>query len=105
MRRLSGRVDDGLRLNFGYKLQNALAIPDVEIVMRVVADICSKAIQRPAGIAFGPEEYSSFVVVDTKNAEPITGQMKAYFGPNQPAGAGNERFSFQRDSLAYKGWV
>ena len=100
-------MDDGIRLDFRHEVQNARAVADVEIVMRVASNVRPKTVQRPACIALGSEENSSFIVVDTKDPKPVAGQMQAYFGPNQPTGACNERFLFQKASLAYGGlrWV
>lgn len=96
MRWLGRGMNNRIWLNFGHEVQNALPVADVEIVMRVVGDVRSEAVQRPTGIAFRSEKDRPLVVVDTENAEAVSRQVQANFRADQPARAGDEGFFIQR---------
>lgn len=99
MRRLRGGMDDGIGFDFGNKLQNALPVSNVDIVVGVVRDTAPQAVQGPACVTLGTEENGPFIVVDTKNLKAVTSQMQAHFGPDQSTGAGNERFLFHKETV------
>lgn len=96
VRWLGSGMDNRIWLNFGHEVQNALPVADVEIVMRVVGDVRSEAVQRPTGIAFRSEKDRPLVVVDAEDAEAVSREVQANFRADQPARAGDEGFFIQR---------
>lgn len=80
MRGLRGCMNDRVRSNFGYEAQHAWAIPDIDLEMRVIGDVRSQPLKRPARIAFGPEKDRSLVVIDAKYPETMPREMEADLG-------------------------
>ena len=98
--RLRGRMHDDVRFDCGHQLQQRGAVANVDVEMRVAGDTCAQALERPAGVSFGPEENGALVVIDAEDPESPARQIAADFGSDQPAGACNESgFVSQENSL------
>jgi len=88
MRRLRSRMDDDVGLDFSYRPENAVTVPDVRLEVSVIGDVGPEPIERPPGVALRPKENGSLVVIYSEDPEAVLSQMKADFRSDQAARAG-----------------
>lgn len=83
-------MNDDIRFDIGDKLQDCIAIPNVDVEMVVARDRATKALESPTGISLRPEEDRPLVVIDAEYLEAFARQMSAYFRSDKAAGAGDK---------------
>lgn len=64
---LSCRMNNCVWLYFFEKIENALAIADIEFMMMKVLDLAGKAMLVPASISLGAEEGGALIVINAMN--------------------------------------
>ena len=88
---LGGGVDDGVRLEAGNEVEDALAVADVEFVVGEVLELGSETFLVPTGVALGPEEDSTLVVVHTVDMPAELVEVTADFAADEAGGAGHNK--------------
>jgi hypothetical protein len=84
---LSCGVHDGVRLDLLEEIEYSLAVADVELMVNETLDLAFKTVLVPTGIAFGTEENSPLVVIDTVNFPTFSREIKANLGADQTRGS------------------
>jgi hypothetical protein len=87
---LGGGMDDGIGFEPGNEVENALTIPDVELVMGEVFQLGGEAVLIPAGIALLAEEDGALVVVHAVDVPAELVEVDADFAADEAGGTGDE---------------
>jgi len=90
VRRLGGGVDDGIGLELVEKVNYALTVADVELVMDETWEVTLEAFLVPTGIALWTEEGGALVVIQPMDIPAQGGEMDANFGADEAGGTGDE---------------
>ena len=69
----------------------ALAVADVQFVVAEVLELGSETFLVPTGVALGPEEDSTLVVVHTVDMPAELVEVTADFAADEAGGAGHEK--------------
>jgi hypothetical protein len=84
MRWLGSSVHDNRRPKLSNKIDNALPIPYVELMVLKAGKLPLKAVLIPPGVTLRSKENCALVVVNTVNFVADPGKICAYFTPDQP---------------------
>ena len=83
VRRLRGGMHDGIGLDVGHEPQDAIAVAQVEFVVREGPQRGGESFLIPAGVAGGAEEHGPLVVVDAVHPPAKVVEMPRYLAPDQ----------------------
>ncbi len=89
---LGGGVNDGVGLEIGDKIENTLAIADVEFVVVEIFDQFGQTFLVPAGVALRPEENGALVVVEAVDFPTEAGEVQTNLRADEAGGSGDEEF-------------
>ena len=97
---LRGGVDDGVGLELGDEIEDALAVADVEFVVVEVFDQLGQALLVPAGVTLRSEENGALVVVEAVDFPTEVGEVETNLRADEAGGSSDEKF-FHREQGAW----
>ena len=65
------------------ELEDALAVPDVELVMDETGNLANQSLLIQSGISQGPKKNLPLIVVDPMDLAAVVGKLQASFGADQ----------------------
>lgn len=90
---LGGGVDDGIGLDLGDEVEDALTVADVELVMDEALQVFLEALLVPSGISLRAEEDGALVIINSVNlVTELAREVVAYLRADQARRSGDEEF-------------